>query len=76
MIGKDASSYHSQLLPLQSLYYQKGDRVAHPSKANKEAKLVERKVCFISEAGNQTGRADSCLEGQTLIPGPIPLTDS
>ena len=34
---------------------------AHHSKANKEARLVERKVCFISDAGNWGWRvADTC----------------
>ena len=36
--------------------YQKWGLAAHCSKANKEARLVERKVCFILEAGNQQGR--------------------
>ena len=31
---------------------------AHCSKANKEARLVERKACFILDAGK--GRVDSC----------------
>ena len=34
---------------------------AHRSKANKEARLVERKVCFILDPGNWGwGRADVC----------------
>ena len=34
---------------------------AHHSKANKEARLVERKVCFISDVGNWGWRvADTC----------------
>ena len=33
---------------------------AHRSKANKQARLVERKVCFISDAGNWRG-------GQTYV---------
>ena len=30
------------------------------SKANKQARLVERIVCFISDASIQRGRADVC----------------
>ena len=33
-----------------------GSPAAGRSKANKEARLVERKICFISEAGNLGGR--------------------
>ena len=36
----------------QSNYNQKLGLAAHCSKANEEARLVERKVCFISSAGN------------------------
>ena len=35
-----------------SIVTENGVPVAHWSKANKEARLVERKVCFISDAGN------------------------
>ena len=38
----------------------KVDPGAPSSKSNKEARLVEKKVCSISKAGNQRGRADSC----------------
>ena len=44
-----------------------GGLAARPSKANKEARLVEKKVSFISEAGNLWGRADSV---QRLTPPP------
>ena len=41
---------------------------AHRSKANKEARLVERKVCFNLEAGNWGGevRAEFCPKADTL----------
>ena len=31
------------------------DPAAHRSKANKQARLVERRVCFISDASNRAG---------------------
>ena len=39
------------------MYYcnRKWGPAARGSKANKEARLVERKVCFISDAGNGGG---------------------
>ena len=41
--------------------YRKWGPAPHCSKANKEARLAERKVCFILEASNGgRGRADSC----------------
>ena len=52
--------------------YRKRGLAACCSKANKEAKLVERKVCFILEASNQVGwewGADFC-------PRLIPSTDN
>ena len=49
--------------------YRKWGLAAHCSKANKEARLVERKVCFILEAGNQWDRElDSCLKASCLPP--------
>ena len=49
--------------------YQEWGLAAHCSKANKEARLVERKVCFILEAGNQGGRElDSCLKASCPSP--------
>ena len=57
--------------PTYILYYtQKWGRAARRSKANKEARLVERKVCFVSDAGNQSG------EGGLLSKGRLPPTDS
>ena len=45
------------------------DPAAHCSKANKQARLVERKVCFISDAGN-------CgVEGWQAVQRPTPLSD-
>ena len=37
-------------------------------KPKKEARLVERKVCFISDASNKAGRADSCLKANLTQP--------
>ena len=38
-----------------------GGLVACSSEASKQARLVERQVCFISDAGNKAGRvADIC----------------
>ena len=42
---------------------------AHCSKANKGARLVERKVCFISKAGKWWG-------GQTPVQSQLPPTDN
>ena len=39
-------------LPVQVLSKECVDLAAHRSKANKQARLMERKVCFISNAGN------------------------
>ena len=40
---------------------------AHCSKANKETRLVERKVCFILDAGNEgAGRMDSRPKANSL----------
>ena len=48
---------------LKWVCYQKWGLSSRCSKANKEARLVERNVCFILEAGNQQGRElDSCLK--------------
>ena len=42
---------------------------AHCSKANKEARLVERKVCFILDAGNwAAGRVDGCPKADSPHP--------
>ena len=41
------------------------------SEANEEARLVERKVCFISEACNPEGGVDSCPKADSH-----PLTTS
>ena len=38
------------------------------SKANKQARLVERKVCFISDASNWWGRVDTCFKGDSPNP--------
>ena len=35
-------------------------------KSIKQARLVERKVCFISDAGNWEGRADICPKADSL----------
>ena len=44
------------------------------SKANKEARLVGRKACFVSEAGNRRveGRAGSCPKAD--LPSSPPTT--
>lgn len=34
------------------MVYVTGGPSAHHSKANKQARLLERKVCFVSDAGN------------------------
>ena len=44
---------------------------AHHSKANKEARLVEREVCFISDAGNWEWRVRTPVQSPT---SPLPLT--
>ena len=41
---------------------------AYLSKANKQARLVERKVCFISDASNWWGRVDTCFKGDSPNP--------
>ena len=42
---------------------------ARCSKANKQPRLVERKVCFISDAGNWgQGRADVCPKADSQLP--------
>ena len=51
--------------------YQKWGPAAHHSTACKEATMVERKVCFISESGNGEGRADSCPNADSF-----PTTDN
>lgn len=43
----------------QSLSAKVGPAAVH-LKANKEPRLMERKVCFILQASNQVGRANSC----------------
>ena len=48
----------------------KWGRAARHSKANKEARLVGREVCFISEAGSLAG------EGQRPVQRPTPPTDN
>ena len=54
--------------------YQKWDLAARCSKANKEARLVERKVCFISDVGNQR-RWSALLPKTTPFPAEtIPKT--
>ena len=39
---------------------------AHRSKANREARLVERKVCFILDASNWGGEIDLCPKADSL----------
>ena len=39
---------------------------AHRSRANKQPRLVERKVCFISDAGNLKGEQTSSEIKQTV----------
>lgn len=46
----------------QSLSAKVGPAAVH-LKANKEPRLMERKVCFILQASNQVGRANSCPNG-------------
>jgi len=41
-------------------YYRKQSLAAHCSKADKEASLMERKVCFILDAGSQSEGEDRC----------------
>ena len=51
----------TEITNTQNICYRKWGLAAHCSKANKEAKLAERKICFISDAGNKGGGgADSC----------------
>ena len=40
----------------------------HCSKANKQARLVERKVCFISDAGNQAGMGEDSPQADSSPP--------
>ena len=53
----------------------KSGLAARRSKANKEARLVEREVCFIWDAGNQGwesgGRAVSCPKADSLPLQPV-----
>ena len=51
-------------------YYQKVGSAAPHSKTNKQAKLVEGKVCFISDASNCWGRADVCQRQTAHLPPP------
>ena len=53
------------------LVTESGVPVAHCSKANKETRLVERKVCFILEAGSGRGGAGFCPKA-----GPPTPTDN
>ena len=56
----------------QSWYNRKWGLIAHCSKANKEVRLVERKVYFISDAHNGgRGRADTSPKAEST-----PLTIS
>ena len=57
--------------PVQVLPKECVDLAAHRSKANKQASLVERKVCFISNAGSWgRGRvADICPKADSPPPG-------
>ena len=68
------SREHSLTLVAQETVTKSGDLAARSSKANKEARLVERKVCFVSEAATWEGRADSCPK--TDSPPPPPPTDN
>ena len=52
----------------EDFYKWKRGQAAHCSKANKEARLVEKKVCFILDTGNQGGRADICPKADSLPP--------
>ena len=45
-----------------------GHLAAHHSKASKQARLMERKVCFISDASNWRGELWTCV--QRLTPSP------
>ena len=54
-------------LYIPSKYYQKWGPAAHHSKANTEARLVERKASFISGAGNRAGEG-----GQRPVQRPTP----
>ena len=47
--------------------YQKWNLPAHRSKANEEARLVEKKVCFISEASNQGWGQTPVVQSQTYF---------
>ena len=54
---------------VSACYWKVWGLAAHCSKANKQARLVERKVCFISDA-------DSWAGGWTSIPRPTHLAGS
>ena len=41
---------------------------AHCSKANKQAMLMERKLCFTLNAGNWQGRVETTVQRQTPQP--------
>ena len=43
---------------------------AHCPEVNKKARLVERKVCFISDASNREGRVDICPKADSHPPPP------
>ena len=45
---------------------------AHHSKASKEAKLVERQVCFILDAGKVEVGVGDCLTKVQLFSLPVP----
>ena len=62
-----------KILKYSTNYYLKWDLAAHRSKANKKARFVEKKVCFILEAGNRVwGRQG----GWTPVQRPTPSTDN
>ena len=55
-------------------YNQKWGPADHHSKVNKEASLVERKVCFILDADNQRGGGWTPIRKQTM-PSPPAIGD-
>ena len=54
-------------------YRKVGGLAAHRPKANKQARLVKRKVCFISDACNQRGEGGQHLFKGLLPSPPTPL---
>ena len=65
-VAKTASAHQISILPPYICQCnRKWGLPAHRSKANKEARLVERKVCFILDVGNWVGGGQTPVQRLT-----------